>query len=196
MKYKTIDLCAGIGGIRRGFELTNRFENVLSAEIDEAAAKTYEHLFGENPINDLTTESFLCKVKNTSYDVLLAGFPCQTFSSMGNKEGFEDATRGTIFFSIANIIKESRPKAFFLENVKNLVSHDKKKTIKTIINTLERELNYKVIGVNIEEDGTYKYSPSSFVRSSKDFGIPQKRPRVYIMGFSREWFGDVVDTLR
>ena len=69
MKYKTIDLCAGIGGIRRGFELTNRFENVLSAEIDEAAAKTYEHLFGENPINDLTTESFLCKVKNTSYSM-------------------------------------------------------------------------------------------------------------------------------
>ena len=74
MIYKTIDLCAGIGGIRRGFEMTGSFQNVLSAEIDEAACKTYEHLFGENPKNDLTSEEFKQKVVGTEYDVLLAGF--------------------------------------------------------------------------------------------------------------------------
>ena len=90
MKYKTIDLCAGIGGIRRGFELTNSFENVLSAEIDQFAIKTYQHLFGEDPTNDLTTEEFKKKLENIEYDVLLAGFPCQTFSLMGKKNGFRD----------------------------------------------------------------------------------------------------------
>ena len=80
MKYKTVDLCAGIGGIRRGFELTGSFENVLSAEIDESAALTYQHLFGDDPLNDLTSEEFKQKVVDTEYDVLLAGFPCQTFS--------------------------------------------------------------------------------------------------------------------
>ena len=89
MKYKTIDLCAGIGGIRRGFEMTGRFENVLSAEIDEYAAQTYEHLYGENPRNDLASTRFKKKVQNTEYDVLLAGFPCQTFSGAGKQAGFE-----------------------------------------------------------------------------------------------------------
>ena len=93
MIYKTIDLCAGIGGIRRGFEMTGSFQNVLSAEIDEAACKTYEHLFGENPKNDLTSEEFKQKVVGTEYDVLLAGFPCQTFSIAGKKLGFRDATK-------------------------------------------------------------------------------------------------------
>ena len=77
MIYKTIDLCAGIGGIRRGFELTGKFENVLSAEIDEYACKTYEHLFGETPKNDLTSEEFKELVSRTEYDILLAGFPSQ-----------------------------------------------------------------------------------------------------------------------
>ena len=83
MAYKTIDLCAGIGGIRRGFELTGEFENVLSAEIDEYACKTYEHLFHDNPRNDLTSEEFKKLVSRTDYDVLLAGFPCQAFSIAG-----------------------------------------------------------------------------------------------------------------
>ena len=90
MIYKTIDLCAGIGGIRRGFELTGKFENVLSAEIDPSAAKTYEHLYGENPLNDLTSDEFKDKVAQTDYDVLLAGFPCQTFSRVGKQLGFRD----------------------------------------------------------------------------------------------------------
>ena len=108
-KYKTIDLCAGIGGIRKGFELTGCFENVLSAEIDKHAAKTYQHLYGDDPLNDLTSEEFKERVANTEYDVLLAGFPCQAFSSVGKKQGFRDKTRGTIFFDIADIISRTRP---------------------------------------------------------------------------------------
>lgn len=195
MIYKTIDLCAGIGGIRRGFELTGSFQNVLSAEIDEAACKTYEHLFGENPKNDLTSEEFKQKVVETEYDVLLAGFPCQTFSIAGKKLGFRDATKGTIFFEIADIISRTNPRAVFLENVENLVSHDKGETLATIIKTLEDELQYRVIGVSLDEDGSYLYTAKSFVRNSRFFGLPQNRPRAYIMAFSKRMYGDAVKAL-
>lgn len=195
MIYKTIDLCAGIGGIRRGFELTGKFENVLSAEIDPSAALTYEHLYGENPLNDLTSDEFKDKVSETEYDVLLAGFPCQTFSRVGKQLGFRDKTRGTIFFDIADIISRTNPRAVFLENVENLVSHDKGQTIQTIIETLEDELQYRVIGVSIDDDGSYVYSTKSFVRNSRFFGVPQNRPRVFIMAFSKKRYGDAVKVL-
>lgn len=193
--YKTIDLCAGIGGIRRGFELTGRCRNVLSAEIDEYAAQTYEHLYGENPRNDLTSEEFKKKAERVGYDILLAGFPCQAFSSAGLQLGFEDKTKGTIFFDIADIIKRTKPKAIFLENVQNLLSHDKKRTIETILNVLEKELNYKVIGVSYGEDEELLYTGDSFKRNTKYFGLPQNRPRVYIMAFNREIYGDAVNEL-
>ncbi len=195
MIYKTIDLCAGIGGIRRGFELTGSFQNVLSAEIDESACKTYEHLFGENPKNDLTSDEFKQKVVEIEYDVLLAGFPCQAFSIAGKKLGFRDTTKGTIFFEIADIISRTNPRAIFLENVENLVSHDKGKTLETIIKTLEDELQYRVIGVSLDEDGSYLYTAKSFVRNSKFFGLPQNRPRAYIMAFSKRTYGDAVKAL-
>lgn len=195
MKYKTIDLCAGIGGIRKGFELTGQFENVLSAEIDDFACKTYEHLFGENPKNDLTSEEFKQKVVNTKYDVLLAGFPCQTFSRAGLQKGFRDTTKGTIFFDIADIVSRTNPRAIFLENVENLVSHDNGETLKRIVNTLEDELGYRIIGVSIGENGSYQYSRDSFVRNSKYFGLPQNRPRVYIMAFNKKLFGNAVKLL-
>lgn len=195
MKYKTIDLCAGIGGIRKGFELTKYYENVLSAEIDPYAAKTYEHLYGEIPMKDITTETFMTTVCNINYDVLLAGFPCQTFSRVGKRLGFRDITKGTIFFSIADIVANTDPKAIFLENVENLVSHDNGRTIKIIINTLEHELGYRVIGVNIDGGGICQYSKKSFVRNSRNFGIPQNRPRAFIMAFSKKWYGDAVKVL-
>ena len=113
-KYKTIDLCAGIGGIRKGFEMTGQFNNVLSAEIDASACRTYEHLYNENPKNDLTSEEFKSKVAATDFDVLLAGFPCQTFSRAGLELGFADEEKGIIFSHIADIIKRTRPKAIFL----------------------------------------------------------------------------------
>ena len=195
MIYETIDLCAGIGGIRRGFELTGAFNNVLSAEIDPYAAATYKHLFGEDPTNDLTSDEFKNKVDTTEYDVLLAGFPCQAFSRIGKQLGFRDATRGTIFFEIADIISRTNPRAIFLENVENLVSHDHGNTIETIISTLEDELDYRIIGVTIDEEGNYEYSRESLVRNSRYFGLPQNRPRVYIMGFSKKKYGKAIKLL-
>ena len=195
MKYKTIDLCAGIGGIRRGFEMTERFQNVLSAEIDASAAKTYEHLYGDNPTNDLTSEEFKQKVDSIEYDVLLAGFPCQAFSRIGKQMGFRDATRGTIFFEIADIISRTNPRAVFLENVDNLVSHDGGNTILTIVRTLEEDLGYRIIGVSLDEDGNYVFDRSSFVRNTKYFGLPQNRPRTYIMAFSKKKYGKAIRLL-
>lgn len=194
-KYKTIDLCAGIGGIRKGYELAGCFRNVLSAEIDKNACLTYQHLYGDDPTNDITTDEFKDKVAKTGYDVLLAGFPCQAFSRAGKKEGFLDKTRGTLFFDIADIIKRTEPKAFMLENVDNLITHDKGQTFHTILSVLVNELDYKVIGVTKQEDGELEYTAKNFVRNSRNFGVPQNRPRVYIMGFSRAYFGDKVDEL-
>lgn len=193
--YKTIDLCAGIGGIRRGYELAGCFKNVLSAEIDKNACLTYKHLYGDDPMNDITTDEFKDKVEKTKYDVLLAGFPCQAFSRAGKKEGFLDKTRGTLFFDIAEIIRRTEPKAFMLENVDNLITHEKGQTFHTILNVLVNELGYKVIGVTKDEKGELVYDKKDFIRNSRNFGVPQNRPRVYIMGFSRKHFGDKVDGL-
>lgn len=193
--YKMIDLCAGIGGIRRGYELAGGFKNVLSAEIDKNACLTYEHLYGENPMNDITTEEFKKKVDNTKYDILLAGFPCQAFSRAGKQEGFLDKTRGTLFFDIAEMLSRTTPKAFMLENVDNLITHEHGKTFGTIIDVLVNDLDYKIIGVTKDENGNLIYNARGFVRNSKNFGVPQNRPRVYIMGFSRKHFGNAVDNL-
>lgn len=194
-KYKTIDLCAGIGGIRRGYELAGCFENVLSAEIDKNACLTYEHLYGENPMNDITTEEFKQKVDNTKYDILLAGFPCQAFSRAGKQEGFLDKTRGTLFFDIAEMLRRTTPKAFMLENVDNLITHERGKTFATILDVLVNGLDYKVIGVTKDAKGKLVYNSRNFIRNSRNFGVPQNRPRIYIMGFSRKHFGDIVDSL-
>lgn len=195
MKYKTVDLCAGIGGIRRGFELTGKYKNVLSAEIDEQACKTYEHMFHDDPRNDLTSADFKDRLAETKYDAILAGFPCQAFSKVGLQQGFRDKTKGTIFFDIAEMIQRTQPKFVFLENVENLVRHDKGNTFKTIISVLEKELDYKVIGVSRDIVGEPTYTPGDFVRNSKNFGIPQNRPRVYIIAFNRRYFGRHLDIL-
>lgn len=188
-----IDLCAGIGGIRKGFERTGHFETVLSAEIDEYAARTYMHNFGDDPRGDLTSQEFKREAVTRGCDILLAGFPCQPFSSQGNLEGFNDPTKGTIFFHLKQIIKGTRPKVVFLENVQNIVSHDKGKTIRIIIDSLEKKLNYKVIGVTYGEDGKLIYNKSSFVRNTRDFGLPQNRPRAYFVAFDRELYGDLLE---
>ena len=193
--YKTIDLCAGIGGIRKGFERTGHFSNIISAEIDEYAARTYEHLYGDNPRNDLTSNDFKRKVASTDYDVMLAGFPCQPFSSQGNLLGFNDQTKGTIFFHLEEIIKKTRPKAVFLENVQNIVSHDNKNTMRVIVDTLERKLKYKVVGVSYDSNGNYIYNKDSFVRNTKDFGLPQNRPRAYIVAFDKKRYGELLESV-
>ena len=195
MQLKTIDLCAGIGGIRRGFELAGDYINVESAEIDEFACKTYEHLYGNNPRHNVSDLAFKKVLQRLRYDVLLAGFPCQAFSSVGQKKGFEDKTKGTIFFDIADIIKMTRPKVVFLENVQNLLSHDKKATINTIFDTLGRQLDYHIVGLKYDASGEPIIERSSFLRNSIDFGVPQNRPRVYIIAFSRAYFGKHVELI-
>lgn len=162
--YKFIDLFAGIGGIRTGMTQAG-FDCVFSSEIDKYARQTYLANYREEPKGDIT------KIKNSdipNHDVLVGGFPCQAFSLAGKKLGFDD-TRGTLFFEIARIIKSKRPKAFLLENVKNLMSHDQGKTFKTILKVLE-DLNYQVF---------YQ------VVSSENL-VPQKRERIYIVGFDKK----------
>lgn len=194
--YRTIDLCAGIGGIRRGFELTGQFVNVLSAEIDKYACETYQGLFGDNPFNDITSDEFKAKVSATEYDFLLAGFPCQTFSRVGRQEGFEDIEKGQIFFHIADIICRTRPFGFFLENVERLATHDGGKTFEIISNMLVNELGYHVIGITRNPDRSLEYSAKDFIRNSRDFGVPQNRPRTYLIGFDTERFAfDRLDSL-
>lgn len=161
-EFKFIDLFAGIGGIRTGFECVGG-ECVFSSEWDEPAKKTYQANFGEMPYGDITK---INPAEIPNFDILLAGFPCQPFSMAGFKKGFAD-TRGTLFFNIAKIIEHHKPSVIFLENVRNLVSHDKGNTIRVIVQTLEK-LGYKV---------SYK------VLNAKDFGLPQNRARIYIVGF-------------
>ena len=185
-KYKTIDLFSGIGGIRKGFELTGYFENVISAEIDKYACETYEHLFNENPFNDVSSEEFKTKLENIEYDILLAGFPCQSFSIAGKREGFKDLTRGTLFFDIADIIFRTKPKAFLLENVEGILTHQKGKTFEIILEILVNELGYEVVGVDKTLFGKLQYNKEAFLRSAKDFGIPQRRLRTYIIGFRKD----------
>ena len=189
MPFTTIDLCAGIGGIRKGFELTGYFTNLMAAEIDRYACMTYQHLYGEDANNDLTSEEFKAVLDELHYDVLLAGFPCQTFSRAGLEEGFDNEEKGVIFNHIAEIIQRTRPRAVFLENVDNLVRHDKGNTFRIIIHTLEEVLNYKVIGVNYNILGELCYNGKDFIRNSRNFGIPQNRPRTYIMAFDRQRYG-------
>jgi DNA (cytosine-5)-methyltransferase 1 len=160
---KFIDLFAGIGGFRLAFESLGA-TCVFSADKDKAACETYKLNFGDYPLCDVST---LKADEIPNFDILCAGFPCQPFSLAGKRQGFQE-TRGTLFFDIERIIKAKQPKAFILENVKGLVNHDKGKTLKVILESLEKKLNYKVF---------YK------VLNSKDYGVPQNRERIYIIGF-------------
>lgn len=166
--FSFIDLFAGIGGIRIPFqELGGKC--VFTSEWDKFAQKTYSVNFGEQPQGDITK----IEAKDIpDFDVLLGGFPCQPFSQAGLKKGFSD-TRGTLFFEIERIIQEKRPKAFLLENVKQLRGHDRGRTLKVILEHLDA-LDYQV---------TYK------VLRAAEFGVPQNRERIYIVGFDRLYFG-------
>ena len=173
-----IDLFCGIGGFR--YASKGAFDKlgingkcVFSSDIDKYAQQAYEANFGEKPVGDIT------KVDAESipdFDLLFGGFPCQAFSICGLMKGFEDKTRGTLFFDIARIIKEKQPQAFVLENVKNLASHDGGKTLQTILETLRDELGYHV---------------DYHLLNALDFGLPQKRERIIIVGskkpFKMDW---------
>ena len=158
-----IDLFAGIGGFRLAFENVGA-TCVFSAEIDKYTCATYKTNFGNDPYCDV---SQLDADDIPNFDILCAGFPCQPFSIAGDRKGFSD-TRGTLFFDIERIINAKQPKAFILENVRGLVNHDKGRTFKVILETLEKKLNYKVF---------YQ------ILNSKDYDVPQNRERIYIIGF-------------
>ena len=161
LSLKFIDLFAGIGGIRLGFEQSG-YECVFSSEINEKCKDVYNKNFGELPYGDITK---IDPYTIPDFDVLTAGFPCQPFSICGLRKGFDD-TRGTLFFEVCKIIEVKKPKVVFLENVKHLIHHDSGKTLDTILMSL-RSLGYKV---------SYK------LLNAKDFGVPQNRERIVIVG--------------
>lgn len=179
-QFTFIDLFAGIGGMRLAYENVGG-RCVYSNEWNKYSQQTYYANFGEQPEGDIT------KVDAKTipdHDILVAGFPCQPFSiagvskkiSLGRKTGFEDKTQGTLFFDVCRILKEKRPKAFMLENVKNLKSHDKGRTFKTILESLD-ELKYKVFFA---------------VLDGQNF-VPQHRERIIIVGFDMERYGDDIE---
>ena len=162
MTLKTIDLFAGIGGIRLGFEEFG-CQNVFTSEWDQDAQKMYEANFGEKPRGDITQ---IAPADIPNHDILLAGFPCQPFSIIGSMQGFAD-TRGTLFFNIEEILRIKQPYAFLLENVKQLRTHDSGRTFNTILEKLEK-LGYFV---------------HHAILNALDFDLPQKRERIIIVGF-------------
>lgn len=168
-KFKFIDLFAGIGGFRTAMQNLGG-ECMFSSEWDPAAKLTYHANFHEMPHGDITLAATK-KAIPADFDILCAGFPCQAFSIAGRKGGFND-TRGTLFFDVAEVIKMRRPQAFFLENVKGLRNHDKGRTLATILNVLRNDLGYHV--------------PEPEVVNAEDFGVPQHRERLYIVGFLKQ----------
>lgn len=166
--FKFIDLFAGIGGIRIPFQEIGG-ECVFTSEWDPFAQKTYRINFGGEVFGDITEVDAEKDIPD--FDILLGGFPCQPFSQAGLHKGFSD-TRGTLFFNIEEILRVKRPKAFLLENVKQLKGHDHGRTFRVIEEHL-KALNYTV---------------SSAVLRARDFGVPQNRERIYIVGFDREYY--------
>lgn len=167
--YRSIDLFAGIGGIRLGFEAAfgDTMQTVFASEWDKHAQTTYLANFEDTPMEGDITQIEAQAIPE--HDILLAGFPCQAFSLAGHKRGFED-TRGTLFFDLARIVKHHKPRLVFCENVKNLVRHNKGKTFEVITRVLA-DLGYRVF---------------SKVLNSKDFGVPQNRERIYIVAFRND----------
>ena len=168
-KFKFIDLFAGIGGFRLAMQNLGG-KCVFTSEWDKEAKRTYKANFGERPFGDITKKETKAFIPD-GFDLLCAGFPCQAFSIAGKRGGFED-TRGTLFFEVAEIINRKKPKAIFLENVKGLRNHNGGKTLATILNVLRNDLGYFV--------------PEPQIVNAKDFGVPQNRERIYIVGFRND----------
>ena len=193
-KFRFIDLFAGIGGIRLPFQQLGG-ECVFSSEWDKFAQRTYAANYGEVPSGDITQ---IVASDIPDHDILMGGFPCQSFSQAGLKKGFED-TRGTMFFEIQRILGEKRPKVFLLENVKQLRGHDKGRTLQTILNILTGESDLPLDDVPMSADARealgkkLNYWVDYKVLRAADFGIPQNRERIFIVGFDRDYFGGNID---
>lgn len=191
--FRFIDLFAGIGGIRFPFQNLGG-HCVFTSEWDKFAQKTYLANYGDMPDGDITQ---IASRDIPEHDILLGGFPCQTFSQAGLKKGFDD-TRGTMFFEIQRILAEKRPKAFLLENVKQLRGHDKGRTLKMIIDILQGTNKQEVPdNIPMSEDARHalvdklNYWVDVRVLRAGDFGIPQNRERVFIVGFDKSQFPNV-----
>lgn len=194
-EFRFIDLFAGIGGIRLPYQQAGG-QCVFSSEWDKFSQKTYAANFGELPSGDITK---IAARDIPDHDILLAGFPCQAFSQAGLKLGFSD-TRGTMFFEIQRILAEKRPKAFMLENVKQLRGHDKGRTLQTILDILEgRNIPEISVDIPMSEDARHalakrlNYQVFYQVLRAADFGIPQNRERIFIVGFNRDYYGENID---
>jgi DNA (cytosine-5)-methyltransferase 1 len=194
-EFTFIDLFAGIGGTRLPFQRLGG-ECVFSSEWDKFAQRTYAANFGDIPKGDITKIS---ASEIPEHDILIGGFPCQAFSQAGLKHGFSD-TRGTMFFEIQRILAERRPKAFLLENVKQLKGHDKGRTLETILSILRGTHEVGVDkSVPMSEDARYalsqklNYWVDFRVLRAADFGAPQNRERVYIVGFDKDYYGKDTD---
>ncbi|MGC7892788.1 DNA cytosine methyltransferase [Vibrio anguillarum] len=192
-RFKFIDLFAGIGGIRLPFQQLGG-ECVFTSEWDKFAQKTYLANYGEMPNGDIT-QIKAADIKD--HDILLGGFPCQAFSQAGLKQGFSD-TRGTMFFEIQRILVEKRPKAFLLENVKQLKGHDKGRTLKTIVDILKGNHKQEIpTDIPMSEEARnaltkkLNYWVDFKVLRAADFGVPQNRERIFIVGFDKDYFGEV-----
>lgn len=189
-EFSFIDLFAGIGGIRLGFQQAGG-KCVFTSEWDKFSKKTYAANFAEVPHGDITK---IHASDIPDHDVLLAGFPCQAFSRAGLRKGFQD-TRGTMFFEIQRILAEKRPAAFLLENVKQLKGHDGGRTLSTILDILNGDICTDIpanVPMSAEARASLgiplDYETSYAVLTATDFGVPQKRERIYIVGFSRSRF--------
>lgn len=180
-EFTFVDLFAGIGGFRLAMQEVGG-KCVFSSEWDEAAKETYFKNYGEVPFGDITKKEIKALIPE-HFDVLCAGFPCQPFSNAGLKRGIED-TRGTLFYHIAEILRDHQPKAVILENVRGLISNDKGKTIQTVLRTIT-EMGYRCnVSQKLIESGPItklKTECSKMVLSAKDYGVPQNRPRIYII---------------
>lgn len=166
-EVKFIDLFAGIGGTRLGFERAGA-KCVFTSEWDSKAQQTYEANFKEKPKGDITK---IDAKDIPDFDILVGGFPCQPFSSIGKRAGFEHPTQGTLFYEIVRILEHKKPSAFLLENVKGLTHHDNGKTFKIVIETLEKD-----------------YWVFHKILDAVNFGVPQYRERIYMVGFRKDKF--------
>ncbi len=178
--FKFIDLFAGVGGFRVALESVDG-ECVFSSEWDKFAQITYEANHGDKPHGDITE---IDTKDIPDFDVLTAGFPCQPFSNIGKREGFEHPTQGTLFFDILRILREKKPKAFILENVEGLVRHDKGKTFSTIISSLA--ISENGLPILFPAEDSLNYHIFWKVLDAKDYGVPQQRKRIFIVGISQE----------
>jgi len=184
MSFDFADLFAGIGGFRTALESVGG-NCVFASEWDKYAQMTYQANFGDIPSGDIT------KIHTSSIpeiDILTAGFPCQPFSSIGKREGFEHPTQGTLFYDVVRILKAKKPKAFILENVEGLLTHNHGKTLSVILDTLSVSINGQYLFLNQPD---IRYHIFWRVLDAKDYGVPQIRKRIFIVGISEEVSNDV-----